>query len=72
MPPATPISAPFPSAPRERARTARREALLETAESVFAERGFAGATMAEIARNWGVSRQLVSRMVKEATPRRRS
>ena len=31
-----------------------------------------GATMAEIARNWGVSRQLVSRMVKEATPRRRS
>jgi hypothetical protein len=31
-----------------------------------------GATMAQIARNWGVSRQLVSRMVKEATPRRRS
>jgi hypothetical protein len=31
-----------------------------------------GATMAEIARNWGVSRQLVSRMVKEATPRHRS
>ena len=31
-----------------------------------------GATMAEIARNWGVSRQLVSRMVKESTPRRRS
>jgi len=31
-----------------------------------------GATMAEIARNWGVSRQLVSRMVKEGTPRRRS
>ena len=31
-----------------------------------------GASMAEIARDWGVSRQLVSRMVKEATPRRRS
>lgn len=30
-----------------------------------------GATMAEIARRWGVSRQLVSRMVKEPTPRRR-
>jgi len=55
MPPATPISAPFPSAPRERARTARREALLETAESVFAERGFAGATMAEIAARAGYS-----------------
>jgi ribosomal protein S20 len=30
-----------------------------------------GSTMAEIARGWGVSRQLVSRMVKEATPRRK-
>jgi Homeodomain-like domain len=30
-----------------------------------------GATMAEIARQWGVSRQLVSRMVKEPSPRRR-
>jgi len=30
-----------------------------------------GATMAEIARGWGVSRQLVSRMVKEPMPRRR-
>jgi hypothetical protein len=29
-----------------------------------------GRTMAEIARAWGVSRQLVSRMVKEPTPRR--
>jgi DNA-binding transcriptional regulator LsrR (DeoR family) len=31
-----------------------------------------GYTMAEIARTWGVSRQLVSRMVKEPTARRRS
>lgn len=30
-----------------------------------------GSTMAEIARGWGVSRQLVSRMVKESTPRRK-
>jgi aspartate oxidase len=30
-----------------------------------------GSTMAEIARGWGISRQLVSRMVKEPTPRRR-
>jgi hypothetical protein len=30
-----------------------------------------GSTMAEIARRWGVSRQLVSRMVKEPNPRRR-
>jgi predicted DNA-binding protein YlxM (UPF0122 family) len=30
-----------------------------------------GSSMAEIARGWGVSRQLVSRMVKEPTPRRR-
>ena len=30
-----------------------------------------GSTMAEIARRWGVSRQLVSRMVKEPSPRRR-
>jgi len=30
-----------------------------------------GSTMAEIARGWGVSRQLVSRMVKEPTPRRK-
>ncbi len=28
-----------------------------------------GSTMAEIARAWGVSRQLVSRMVKEPSPR---
>jgi AcrR family transcriptional regulator len=42
-------------APRERARSARREALLETAEQVFAERGFAGATMAEIAARGGYS-----------------
>jgi AcrR family transcriptional regulator len=44
-----------PSAPREAARTARRQALLETAEQVFAERGFAGATMAEIASRAGYS-----------------
>lgn len=42
-------------APRERARSARRQALLETAELVFAERGFAGATMAEIAARAGYS-----------------
>jgi ribosomal protein S20 len=30
-----------------------------------------GSTMAEIARGWGVSRQLVSRMVKEPAPRRK-
>jgi hypothetical protein len=30
-----------------------------------------GASMAEIARGWGVSRQLVSRMVKEPVARRR-
>ncbi len=30
-----------------------------------------GSTMAEIARAWGVSRQLVSRMVKEPSPRRK-
>ena len=41
--------------PRVRARAARRIALLETAESVFAERGFAGATMAEIASRAGYS-----------------
>ena len=41
--------------PRHRAREARRQALLETAESVFAERGFAGATMAEIASRAGYS-----------------
>jgi AcrR family transcriptional regulator len=41
--------------PRTRARAARRQALLETAESVFAERGFTGATMAEIAARAGYS-----------------
>ena len=30
-----------------------------------------GSTMAEIARGWGVSRQLVSRMVKEPSQRRK-
>jgi AcrR family transcriptional regulator len=55
MPPASPNPTPLSSAPRERARTARREALLETAETVFAERGFAGATMAEIAARAGYS-----------------
>ena len=42
-------------APRERAREARRQAVLQAAESVFAERGFAGATMAEIASRAGYS-----------------
>ena len=41
--------------PRARARAARRVALLETAEAVFAERGFTGATMAEIASRAGYS-----------------
>ncbi|MEE2672720.1 MAG: TetR/AcrR family transcriptional regulator [Myxococcota bacterium] len=41
--------------PRARARAARRQALLETAEAVFAERGFTGATMAEIASRAGYS-----------------
>ncbi|MFP6606535.1 MAG: TetR/AcrR family transcriptional regulator [Myxococcota bacterium] len=41
--------------PRHRARAARRQALLETAEAVFAERGFTGATMAEIAARAGYS-----------------
>jgi AcrR family transcriptional regulator len=41
--------------PRARARAARRVALLETAEQVFAERGFTGATMAEIASRAGYS-----------------
>lgn len=46
---------PLASAPREAARHARRQALLETAEQVFAERGFDGATMAEIAARAGYS-----------------
>jgi AcrR family transcriptional regulator len=41
--------------PRRRARAARRQGLLETAEEVFAERGFGGATMAEIASRAGYS-----------------
>jgi AcrR family transcriptional regulator len=40
---------------RERARAARRQAILESAESVFAEHGFGGATMAEIASKAGYS-----------------
>jgi AcrR family transcriptional regulator len=40
---------------RERARAARRQAILEAAESVFAERGFGGATMSEIASRAGYS-----------------
>jgi AcrR family transcriptional regulator len=50
--PAAPATAPRP---RERARDARRAALLECAEQVFAERGFAGATMTEIAARAGYS-----------------
>ncbi len=56
---ATPLSSHSPSSkthePRLRARAARRQALLETAEAVFAERGFSGATMAEIASRAGYS-----------------
>jgi AcrR family transcriptional regulator len=40
---------------RDRVREARRLALIEAAEPVFAERGFAGATMAEIASRAGYS-----------------
>ena len=59
------MAAPFPrhsrgsaepaSPPRERARTARRRALLEAAETVFEQRGFGGATMSEIAARAGYS-----------------
>ena len=58
---ATPITSqlssidPEPTEPRSRARAARRQALLETAEEVFAERGFSGATMSEIASRAGYS-----------------
>src|SRR3974377_568645 len=55
MPPGSPFPAPLATAPRERARIARSEALLETAEALFAERGFSGATMAEIAARAGYS-----------------
>jgi AcrR family transcriptional regulator len=51
-------AAPAPQAtlaPRERARTVRRQALLEAAEAVFAERGFERSTMAEIAARAGYS-----------------
>ncbi len=41
--------------PRERVRNARRAALLEAAECVFAEHGFAGATVADIASRAGYS-----------------
>ena len=44
-----------PGAPRSRVRAARRQALLEAAEDVFAERGFSRATMAEIAARAGYS-----------------
>lgn len=54
-PPGEPETRADVSDPRERAREARRQALLETAERVFAERGFAGATMAEIAARAGYS-----------------
>jgi AcrR family transcriptional regulator len=40
---------------RERIREARRLALVEAAEQVFAERGFAGATVADIAKRAGYS-----------------
>jgi AcrR family transcriptional regulator len=40
---------------RERIREARRLAVVEAAEQVFAERGFAGATVAEIAARAGYS-----------------
>jgi len=40
---------------REAARNARRAAVLEHAEQVFAERGFTGATMVEIAARTGYS-----------------
>lgn len=49
-------ASPAPGRPlRERARSARRRALLEAAEAVFAQRGFSGATMSEIAGRAGYS-----------------
>jgi len=41
-------------------------------QAQFKQAAAEGSTMAEIARGWGVSRQLVSRMVKEPTRRRKS
>lgn len=43
------------SSPRQRARSARRQLLLEAAEAVFSERGFARATMSAIASRAGYS-----------------
>jgi len=40
-------------------------------QAQFKQAAAEGSTMAEIARGWGVSRQLVSRMVKEPTRRRK-
>lgn len=54
-PHALPLSAEHSENSRERARVARRQAILEAAESVFAEHGFGGATMAEIASRAGYS-----------------
>lgn len=49
------MSQPPVIATRERVRSARRQALLEAAEQIFAEKGFDGATMAEIAARAGYS-----------------
>jgi len=40
---------------REQRKTARREAILQAAQDVFAEKGFDGATIADIARAAGVA-----------------
>lgn len=40
---------------REQRKTARREAILQAAQDVFAEKGFDGATIADIARTAGVA-----------------
>ncbi|NNE70602.1 MAG: helix-turn-helix transcriptional regulator, partial [Rhodothermales bacterium] len=46
---ATPAAAPARPSRRERERLARRREILDAARTVFAERGFVGATLEEIA-----------------------
>ena len=48
------MSAPSAIA-REQRKTARREAILQAAQDVFAEKGFDGATIADIAKSAGVA-----------------
>jgi AcrR family transcriptional regulator len=55
MPEKTDMAGSTEGLARDRMRDARRLALIEAAEGVFAERGFAGTTMAEIAGRAGYS-----------------